>query len=70
MDTIRKSNISIGVDPLGGASVHYWKAIKEKYGIHLTITSEVVDPTFSFMTLDWDGQIRMYIPLPLLLWKG
>ena len=59
METIRKSNISIGVDPLGGAGVHYWKYIADTYGINLTIVNETIDPTFRFMTVDWDGKIRM-----------
>jgi len=59
METIRKSKIHIGVDPLGGAGVHYWKAIAEMYGINLTVVNETVDPTFRFMTIDWDGKIRM-----------
>lgn len=58
-EPIRRSNISLGVDPLGGAGVHYWKVIAEQYHINLTVVSEIVDPTFRFMTLDWDGQIRM-----------
>lgn len=59
MDIIRDSKISIGVDPLGGAGVHYWKPIAEKYGLNLHVVNEKVDPTFRFMTVDWDGQIRM-----------
>ena len=59
MDAIRRSKIRMGVDPLGGAGVHYWAAIAERYRLDLTVVSEVVDPTFSFMTLDWDGRIRM-----------
>ena len=59
MEAIRGSNINLGVDPLGGAGVHYWKPIAERYGINLTVVNEVVDPTFRFMTVDWDGQIRM-----------
>ncbi len=59
METIRTSKIHIGVDPLGGAGVHYWKAIAEMYGIHLTVVNETIDPTFRFMTVDWDGKIRM-----------
>ncbi len=59
MDVIRGANISMGVDPLGGAGVHYWHAIAEQYGLNLTVVNEVVDPTFRFMTVDWDGQIRM-----------
>ncbi len=59
MDIISKSKISLGVDPLGGAGVHYWKKIADQYNLNLTVVSEVVDPAFSFMTVDWDGQIRM-----------
>jgi phosphoglucomutase len=59
MDTIRGAKISLGVDPLGGAGVHYWALIAERYGLNLTVVNEAVDPTFRFMTVDWDGQIRM-----------
>jgi phosphoglucomutase len=59
MDAIREAKISLGVDPLGGAGVHYWEPIAERYGLNLTVVNQVVDPTFRFMTLDWDGQIRM-----------
>jgi phosphoglucomutase len=59
MDPIRGANISIGVDPLGGAGVHYWGPIAEHYHLNLTVVNEVVDPTFRFMTVDWDGRIRM-----------
>jgi phosphoglucomutase len=59
MDVIRGSNLKLGVDPLGGAGVHYWKHIAERYKLNLEVISEVVDPTFRFMTVDWDGQIRM-----------
>jgi phosphoglucomutase len=59
MNSIRDSKISLGVDPLGGAGVHYWKPIADRYGLNLTVVSEVVDPTFRFMSVDWDGQIRM-----------
>ncbi len=59
MKIIRDSKIKLGVDPLGGAGVHYWRPIAEKYGLDLTVVSEIVDPTFRFMTYDWDGQIRM-----------
>ena len=59
MDVIRGANIRLGVDPLGGAGVHYWKPIAERYGLNLTVVNEAVDPTFRFMTVDWDGQIRM-----------
>lgn len=59
MEAIRSANIGMGVDPLGGAGVHYWAAIAERYRLDLTVVNEVVDPTFRFMTVDWDGQIRM-----------
>ena len=59
MDAIRGAGISLGVDPLGGAGVHYWGPIAERYGLNLTVVNEAVDPTFRFMTVDWDGQIRM-----------
>ncbi len=59
MDAIRGANITMGVDPLGGAGVHYWGPIAERYGLDLTVVNEVVDPTFQFMAVDWDGQIRM-----------
>jgi phosphoglucomutase len=59
MDAIRSSNIRMGVDPLGGAGVHYWARIAEVYGLNLTVVNDEVDPTFRFMTLDWDGKIRM-----------
>jgi phosphoglucomutase len=58
-DTIRNSKIRMGVDPLGGAGVHYWAPIAERYHLDLTVVSETVDPTFRFMTVDWDGRIRM-----------
>jgi phosphoglucomutase len=59
MAAIRDSKVRLGVDPLGGAGVHYWAPIAEHYGLDLTVVSDVVDPTFSFMTVDWDGRIRM-----------
>ena len=59
MDAIRGAAISVGVDPLGGAGVHYWGPIAERYGLQLTVVNEAVDPTFRFMTVDWDGRIRM-----------
>lgn len=58
-DAIRASGLRMGVDPLGGAGVHYWARIAEDYRIDLDVVSETVDPTFRFMTLDWDGRIRM-----------
>lgn len=59
MEVIRDSKICLGVDPLGGAGVHYWQPIADHYGLNLSVVSDAVDPTFRFMTLDWDGQIRM-----------
>jgi phosphoglucomutase len=59
MDAIRGSSVRMGVDPLGGAGVHYWGRIAELYRLDLTVVNEGVDPTFRFMTLDWDGKIRM-----------
>jgi phosphoglucomutase len=56
---IRDSKIALGVDPLGGAGIDYWPLIGERYGLNLTIVNESVDPTFRFMTVDWDGKIRM-----------
>jgi phosphoglucomutase len=59
MDAIRGAHLALGVDPLGGAGVHYWGPIAARYRINLTIVNTTVDPTFRFMTVDWDGQIRM-----------
>jgi phosphoglucomutase len=59
MDAIRGSTVSLGVDPLGGAGVHYWGPINERYGLSINILSQDVDPTFRFMSVDWDGKIRM-----------
>ncbi len=59
MEVLRASGINFGVHPLGGAGVHYWGPIAEKYGLNLTVISDEVDYTFRFMTLDWDGKIRM-----------
>jgi phosphoglucomutase len=56
---MREAGVRMGVDPLGGAGVHYWARIADKYKLDLTVVSDVVDPTFRFMTLDWDGKIRM-----------
>ena len=58
-DAIRGARLALGVDPLGGSGVRYWSAIAERYKIPLTVVSDVVDPTFRFMTVDWDGKIRM-----------
>ena len=59
MEVIRGSKIRLGVDPLGGAGVHYWARIAERYKLDLRVVNDEVDPTFRFMTLDWDGKIRM-----------
>jgi len=59
MEAIRDARIRVGVDPLGGAGVHYWAAIAERYCLNLTIVSDAVDPAFGFMSVDWDGRIRM-----------
>ena len=59
LDVIRGANLKLGVDPLGGAGVHYWSRIAERHVLNLTVVNETVDPTFRFMTVDWDGQIRM-----------
>jgi phosphoglucomutase len=59
IDAIRKSGIHIGADPLGGASVHYWQLIADHYDLNLTVVNPLVDPAWPFMTLDWDGKIRM-----------
>lgn len=59
MDAIRGENIRMGVDPLGGAGVHYWAAIAARYQLDLTVVNTAVDATFRFMSVDWDGQIRM-----------
>ena len=59
MEVIRDAQLSIGVDPLGGAGIAYWGPITERYGFPVTVVNESVDPTFRFMNLDWDGKIRM-----------
>ncbi|WP_108664517.1 phosphoglucomutase (alpha-D-glucose-1,6-bisphosphate-dependent) [Euzebya rosea] len=59
MDAVREAGVRIGADPLGGASVDYWGAIAERHGLELTVVNPLVDPTWRFMTLDWDGRIRM-----------
>lgn len=58
-DVIRGARLHMGVDPLGGAGVHYWSSIAHRYKLDLTVVSTEVDPTFRFMTADWDGRIRM-----------
>ncbi|HZL59548.1 MAG TPA: phosphoglucomutase (alpha-D-glucose-1,6-bisphosphate-dependent) [Stellaceae bacterium] len=59
LEAIRAAGVRIGIDPLGGAAVQYWKPIIERYKIAATVVNDAVDPTFRFMTLDWDGKIRM-----------
>ncbi len=59
LEVIRGSNVRLGVDPLGGAGVHYWARIADQYRLDLSVVNDEVDPTFRFMTLDWDGKIRM-----------
>ena len=59
MDLIRSSGVTIGIDPLGGAAVRYWQPVIERYGIAATVVNKTVDPTFRFMTADWDGKVRM-----------
>jgi phosphoglucomutase len=74
VDAIRASGIKVGVNPLGGAGVHYWEPIAQRYGLNLKVVNEAIDPTFRFMTLDWDGKIRMdpsseYAMRPLIALK-
>src|SRR5579863_7361918 len=59
MNAVHDAKIKLGVDPLGGAGIDYWPRIAEKYGLDLTVVNQSVDPTFRFMTVDWDGRIRM-----------
>jgi phosphoglucomutase len=59
IDVIRSSRLQVGVDPLGGASVGFWTPIAEQYGIDIEVVNDTVDPTFAFMSLDWDGRVRM-----------
>jgi len=59
IEAIRAAGVRIGIDPLGGAAVHYWQPIVERYKIAATVVNDAVDPTFRFMTVDWDGKIRM-----------
>ena len=59
MNAVRDAKIKLGVDPLGGAGIDYWPRIAEQYGLDLTIVNQSVDPTFRFMSVDWDGKIRM-----------
>src|SRR6202012_2534961 len=59
MAAIRDAGVTIGIDPLGGAAVKYWAPVIERYGIAATVVSDTVDASFRFMTVDWDGKIRM-----------
>ncbi|MBM7072629.1 alpha-D-glucose phosphate-specific phosphoglucomutase [Shewanella sp. 202IG2-18] len=59
LDAIKKANVKIGVDPLGGSGIHFWKPIADRYGLDITLVNDNVDPSFGFMTLDNDGKIRM-----------
>ena len=59
MQSVREAKVHVGVDPLGGASVKYWDAIGNRYGLQLEVVNHAVDPTFRFMSVDWDGKIRM-----------
>ena len=59
MEAIRGAGLKIGIDPLGGAGVHYWQPVIERYGVSIQVVNQAVDPTFRFMCLDWDGKIRM-----------
>jgi len=75
MDAIRISGLHIGVNPLGGAGVHYWEPIAQRYSLNLKVVNDAVDPAFRFMTLDWDGKIRMdpssqYAMRPLIALKN
>ena len=67
MALIKSAGVKIGIDPLGGAAVHYWQPIIERYGINATIVNDAVDPTFRFMTADWDGKIRMDCSSPFAM---
>ena len=67
IDAIKAAGIRIGADPLGGAAVHYWQPVIEHYGIDAAIVNEAVDPTFRFMTADWDGKIRMDCSSPFAM---
>lgn len=64
---IRSSGVNIGIDPLGGAAVHFWQPIVDRYGIKATVVNNLVDPTFRFMTADWDGKIRMDCSSPFAM---
>lgn len=67
LDAVKRSGIRLGVDPLGGAGTRYWAHIADRYGLDLTVTNDAIDPTFRFMTLDWDGKIRMDPSSPFVM---
>jgi phosphoglucomutase len=67
MKAIRAAGLKLGVDPLGGAAVHYWQPIADRYGLDITVTNPAIDPTFRFMTLDHDGKIRMDCSSPFAM---
>jgi phosphoglucomutase len=67
MKAIRAAHLKLGVDPLGGAAVHYWQPIADRYGLDITVTNPAIDPTFRFMTLDHDGEIRMDCSSPFAM---
>jgi len=69
MDVIRNAKLKIGVDPLGGAGVAYWRPIIERYGVQVEVVNDTVDPTFRFMSMDWDGKIRMDCSSPYAMAK-
>jgi phosphoglucomutase len=69
MDAIRHAGLKIGVDPLGGSGVAYWRPLCERYGVEVEVVNETVDPTFGFMSLDWDGKIRMDCSSPYAMAK-
>lgn len=64
---IKSSGVNIGIDPLGGAAVHFWQPIVDRYGIKATVVNNLIDPTFRFMTADWDGKIRMDCSSPFTM---
>jgi phosphoglucomutase len=67
MALVKSSGVKIGIDPLGGAAIHFWQPIIERYGIKATVVNDAVDPTFRFMTADWDGKIRMDCSSPFAM---
>jgi phosphoglucomutase len=69
MEAIRSAGLKLGVDPLGGATVHYWEPIKDIYGLNITVVNAQVDPRFAFMTVDHDGKIRMDCSSPYAMAK-